>query len=112
MPRLPIALKLAPGQAHDCRSAADMLDPLGGGDVLLADRAYDSDVLGLETAAGGAWVNIKPTPGCKRRQPFSAVLYRHRNLVERFFSKLKHFRAVAIPPASKSTAKTTPLSSD
>jgi len=26
---------------------------------------------------------------------FSALLYRHLNLVERFFSKLKHFRAVA-----------------
>jgi uncharacterized protein (TIGR02118 family) len=33
---LPIALKLTPGQAHDGRSAADMLDTLGGGDVLLA----------------------------------------------------------------------------
>jgi transposase len=26
---------------------------------------------------------------------FSAFLYRYRNLVERFFSKLNHFRAVA-----------------
>ena len=29
------------------------------------------------------------------RPAFSAFLYRYRNLVERFFSKLKHFRAVA-----------------
>ena len=92
---LPIALKLTPGQAHDGRSAADMLDTLGGGDVLLADRAYDSDALRLEMAARGAWANIKPMPGRKRRPPFSAFLYRYRNLVERFFSKLKHFRAVA-----------------
>jgi transposase len=27
--------------------------------------------------------------------PFSTFLYRYRNLVERFFNKLKHFRAVA-----------------
>ena len=26
---------------------------------------------------------------------FSAFLYRYRNLVERFFNKLKHFRAIA-----------------
>jgi transposase len=26
---------------------------------------------------------------------FSPFLYRYRNLVERFFSKLKHFRAIA-----------------
>ena len=34
---LPIALKLTEGQAHDGRSAADMLDSVGAGDVLLAD---------------------------------------------------------------------------
>ena len=42
---LPIVLKLTPGQARDGRSAADMLDTLGDGDVLLADRAYASDAL-------------------------------------------------------------------
>ena len=92
---LPIALKLTEGQAHDGRSAADMLGTLGEGDVLLADRAYDSDALRAEMAARGAWANIKPMPNRKRRPAFSAFLYRYRNLVERFFNKLKHFRAVA-----------------
>jgi transposase len=92
---LPIALKLTPGQAHDGKSAADMLATLGDGDVLLADRAYDSDVLRTEMAARGAWANIRPMANRKRRPPFSAFLYRYRNLVERFFNKLKHFRAVA-----------------
>ncbi|GAU85900.1 mobile element protein [Bosea sp. BIWAKO-01] len=46
-------------------------------------------------AARGAWANIKPMPGRKRRPPFNAFLYRCRNFVERFFSKFKHFRAVA-----------------
>jgi transposase len=72
-----------------------MLDTLGDGDVLLADRAYDSDALRLEMAARGAWANVKPMPNRKHRPAFSAFLYRYRNLVERFFSKLKHFRAIA-----------------
>ena len=42
---LPIALKLTEGQAHDGRSAADMLGDLGEGQILLVDRAYDSDAL-------------------------------------------------------------------
>lgn len=42
---LPIALKLTEGQAHDGRSADDMLDGLGKGCILLADRAYDSDAM-------------------------------------------------------------------
>jgi transposase len=85
---LPIALKLMPGQAHDGRSAADMLHTLGDGDVLLADRAYDSDALRTEMAARGASANIKPIARRKRQPPFSAFLYRYRNLVECFFSKL------------------------
>jgi transposase len=92
---LPIALKLTEGQAHDGRSAADMLDGLGDGDTLLADRAYDSDALRQTLAERGAWANIKPMPNRKRKPVFSAFLYRYRNLVERFFNKLKHFRAVA-----------------
>jgi transposase len=41
----PINLKLTEGQAHDGRSADDMLDSVGTGQTLLADRAYDSDAL-------------------------------------------------------------------
>ena len=92
---LPITLKLTEGQAHDGRSAADMLDTLGDGDVLLADRAYDSDQLRQTLAQRGAWANVKPMPNRKNIPAFSRFLYRYRNLVERFFSKLKHFRAIA-----------------
>ncbi len=92
---MPIALKLTAGQAHDGHSAQDMFDTIGEGDILLADRAYDSDALRIEMAARGAWANIRAMPNRKRRPLFSAFLYRYRNLVERFFNRLKHFRAVA-----------------
>jgi transposase len=91
----PIALKLTEGQAHDGRSAADMLDGIGTGQILLADRAYDSDALRETLAARGAWANVKPMPRRVNIPAFSAFLYRHRNLVERFFNKIKHSRAVA-----------------
>ena len=92
---LPILLKLTPGQAHDGRSVADMLDGLSQGQILLADRGYDSDALRARLASQGAWGNIKPMPGRVNVPCFSPYLYRFRNLVERFFNKLKHFRAVA-----------------
>jgi len=92
---LPVVLKLTAGQAHDGRSAADMLGAIGDGQVLLADRAYDSDALRAELAERGAFANIPPMPQRKNRPAFSAFLYRYRNLVERFFNKLKHFRAIA-----------------
>jgi len=92
---LPVALELSEGQAHDARSARDMLRNLRPGQILLADRAYDSDALRAEVEKQGAWANIKPMPGRVRIPAFSAYLYRYRNLVERFFNKLKHFRAIA-----------------
>ena len=92
---LPIALTLTEGQAHDGRSAAAMLSGLSPGQTLLADRAYDSDALRQTMAAQGAWANIKPLARRVSKPAFSPFLYRYRNLVERFFNKLKHFRAVA-----------------
>lgn len=104
---LPILLKLTEGQAHDGRSAQDMLGTLGRGDVLLADRAYDSDALRAALAMRGARANVKLMPNRVNLPPFNRRLYRQRNLVERVrpalepmagwpsLNKLKHFRAVA-----------------
>lgn len=92
---LPIALKLTEGQAHDGRSATDMFDTVQAGHTLLADRAYDSDALRDMLLKRGAWGNIKPMKGRNRKPPFSGWVYRRRNAVERFFNKIKHFRAVA-----------------
>ena len=72
-----------------------MLGDIGPGQTLLADRAYDSDALRQEIAQRGAWANIKPLARRTKTPAFSRFLYRYRNLIERFFSKLKHCRAIA-----------------
>jgi len=92
---LPIDLVLSEGQAWDGHSAEALLDRLKEGTMLLADRAYDADTLRCVIAKHGAWANIPPMPQRRNRPVFSRFLYRSRNLVERFFNKLKHFRAVA-----------------
>lgn len=92
---LPITLKITEGQAHDGRSADDMLASLKAGHILLADRAYDSDRLRETLAGRGAWANVRAMPQRIDPPAFSRFLYRQRNAVERFFNKLKHFRAVA-----------------
>ena len=92
---LPIGLKLTEGQAHDGRSAADMLGGVGQGNTLLADRAYDSNALRDELAARGATANIRPMPQRLETPAFDPELYKDRNRVERFFNKIKHFRGVA-----------------
>ena len=92
---LPIALKLTEGQAHDGRSAEDMFDTVRAGTIVLADRAYDSNALRERLAERGAWANIRAMPHRIDPPAFSGWLYRQRNAVERFFNKLKRFRAVA-----------------
>ena len=65
------------------------------GDILLADRAYDSNAIRKIVEEKGAWANIPAMRHRKETFAFSSFVYRERNLVERFFSKIKHFRAVA-----------------
>ena len=79
---LPIMLKLTEGQAHDGRSAEGMLDDLGPGQILLADRGYDSDAARNKLAARGAFANIRPMPNRKNVPAFCPYLYRYLNLVD------------------------------
>jgi transposase len=63
--------------------------------MLLADRGYDADAIRQMVAAQGAWANIPPKANRKQPICFSQHLYKARNLVERFFNKIKHFRRIA-----------------
>jgi transposase len=62
---------------------------------LVADRGYDAKfIVELVTAAGGrAHIPTMRTRKIQRSVP--SELYRERNLIERFFNKLKHFRRIA-----------------
>lgn len=92
---LPITLKLTAGQAHDGRSADDMLGTIGRGQALLADAAYDSNRLRDRLADIGAKAVIRPIPRRATPPTLDRDAYRRRNRIERFFSKLKHYRAIA-----------------
>jgi transposase len=92
---LPVRLALATGEAHDNRLAAKLLSRLQSGSMLLADRGYDADWIRALVRRRGAWANIPPRSNRKKALNFSPYLYRARNLVERFFNKIKHCRRVA-----------------
>ena len=77
------------------RKALPLLDDLDKGSTLLADRAYDTDAIRAFADERGAWANIPPKSNRKGSFAFSRWVYRQRNLVERFFNKLKHFRGIA-----------------
>ena len=92
---LPIRLGLTAGQTHDGQIADRLLDHLGPRTIVLADKAYDADRIRELIQNQGATPNIPAKSNRKWKPCFSKRLYRERNLIERFFSKLKHFRRVA-----------------
>jgi transposase len=106
---LPVQLGLTGGQAHDNRLCSVLLRQLPRRARLLADRGYDADWIRAFVAERGAWANIPPKRNRKDPICFSPYLYRDRNLVERFFNKIKQFGASR--PDTTSSPPTTSLSS-
>jgi transposase len=92
---LPLRLGLTAGQAHDAPAALTLLDRLDPRTIVLGDKAYDGNAIRDLIEAQGAVPNIPAKSNRKWRPCFSKTLYRERNQVERFFSKLKHFRRIA-----------------
>ena len=86
---------LSAGQAYDGHAAMEMLDALLPGCEVLADRAYDSNAIRNLIATQGANAVIPSMPQRNPAIPHDPERYKDRNCVERFFNKLKNFRAIA-----------------
>ena len=92
---LPLRVLLSPGQASDKATAPALLEGLPAARAVVADRGYDWQYLiELITARGGR-AHIPTQRDRKVQRPVDPDLYRKRNLIERFFNKLKHFRRIA-----------------
>ena len=92
---LPVRLLLTPGHASDKATAPDLLIDLPPADDVVADRGYDWQFLIDFIAARGGRAHIPTQRDRKVQRSVDPDLYRNRNLVERFFNKLKHFRRIA-----------------
>jgi transposase len=87
-------MMLTPGQAHDLACAEPLLGGIEPG-ALLADKAYDADPLIHTLTQRGINPVIPPKANRKTPRDCDFALYCERNLIERFFNKIKHFRAIA-----------------
>ena len=74
--------------------AHDLVDGFEAG-AAIADKGYDADHLLEKIAETGADVVIPPKRNRKDQRPYDTDLYKERNIIERFFNKLKQFRRVA-----------------
>ena len=85
---------LSPGHRGDVIYGAQLLDGLNP-TYVIADRAYDAEHFHDTILDAGAVPVIPPRPQRKRPHTYDKAIYKERNLVERFFAKLKQFRRVA-----------------
>jgi len=92
---LPIKLAITPGQTHDIQPAHAILEGIGSGAMLLADKAYDANAIRSQLRQQGVFANIPARAGRKEPIVFSPHLYKARHVIARFFNKLKFFRQIA-----------------
>ena len=89
----PLRFILSPGQASDYTEAEAPIADLPAGHVL-GDKGYDSKALRDAIIAQDA-IAVIPPRATSPQVPCDYALYRERNLIERFFLKIKHFRRIA-----------------
>jgi transposase len=92
-----LRLLFTPGQSGDCPQAQGLLSGLARGQVghVIADTAYDSDALRQRVRDLEARCCIKPNPTRKRKKRYDRRRYKHRNVIERFFCRIRRCRRVA-----------------
>ena len=90
----PLRFCLTAGQRHDSLTAKALLDGFSA-KAVLADRAYDNNELRQVIADSSAEAVIPSTRSRTIPIPHDKTTYKQRNLIERCFNKLKHFRRFA-----------------
>ena len=90
----PLRFILTAGGRSDYIKALELLEGIPY-QVLLADKGYDADYIVEAGEEKGAEVVIPPRSNRNISRSYSKPLYKERNLIERMFSKLKHFRRIA-----------------
>ena len=99
----PFRLMLTPGQDHDLTGAEPLLETANPR-ALIGDKAYDADPLIHSLDRRAIIPVIPPKANRKVTRDCDFVLYCERNLVERFFNKIRTATA-ASPRATTSSLK-------
>ena len=65
------------------------------GDFVLADKGYDANELIETIQSTGAVAVIPARKNRIESRAYDKIIYKERNVVERLFQKLKHYRSIA-----------------
>ena len=90
----PLRLLLSAGQASEYGQSEALIKGFWD-DYVLADKGYDSDQFVSAVEATKAVPVIPPRRNRRQPRDYDKELYKERNLVERFFQRIKDFRRIA-----------------
>lgn len=90
----PLRVILSADQIDDIDQAAALIKDQPAG-FIIADKGYDSDAFVATITAQGSQAVIPPRSNRLGARSFDRHLYKSRNLIERFFSRIKQFRRIA-----------------
>ena len=90
----PLRVILSAGQIADIEQAPALIKDQAA-EFIIADKGYDSDAFVAAIADQGSQAVIPPRSNRLTPRAFDKHLYRDRNLIERFFSRIKQFRRIA-----------------
>jgi putative transposase len=90
----PVALKLTGAEAADSPHLPGLIAGVEA-DAVLADKGYDSDANRAAIWASGARPCIPPRKNRTEPVGYDRHLYKERNVVERYFARVKQYRRVA-----------------
>ena len=87
---------LTGGQVHDSEEAVNLLKGIKlKGKKILADKAYCSEQIRFFIAKQGGFACIPDKANFKIKHNFDSELYKQRNIVERFFQRIKNYRRIS-----------------
>jgi transposase len=90
----PLRWLLTGGEVADITQAQTLIEGLHT-QAVIGDKGYDADALVAYIQAMGAEAVIPPRSNRTEPRAYDRQVYQDRNLVERFFSRLKQCRRVA-----------------
>ena len=90
----PLRVILSAGQVADIAHAAPLIKDQPA-DFIVADKGDDADAFVEIITAQGSQAVIPPPSNRVNPRTFDRHIYKDRNLIERFFNRIKQFRRIA-----------------
>ena len=92
---MPLRVEITGGNVHDAKAAPALLDWPDDPLAIVADKAYSSNKIRKMIKDNGALAVIPVKSNAVNHIPHDKNLYAMRNIVERFFTRMKDMRRLA-----------------